>query len=101
MSDEWVAVAVGVVVCLALARVLLSRRPQPVVEFASAREERLTRRLAQAVGCLPAEVLPAVRRELEIAPGQSDETLLKRATYHYQRGAPEKTCSVWRDRAPG
>jgi hypothetical protein len=100
MLDVWIGVAVAVVVVLAVARVMLSRQA-PVVEFSDAREERLTRRLAQAVGCDLAEALPAVRQELQIAPNQSDDTILKRATYHYQREAPEKTCSVWRDRSPG
>jgi len=100
MSDMWLAVAVAVVAGLAVLRILLVQRT-PVVEFADDREERLTHRLAEVVGCTPEEALPAVRRELEIAPGQSDETIIKRAAYHYRRAAPEKTCQVYRDRSPG
>jgi hypothetical protein len=102
MSDVWVVVAGAVLVCLVVARVALARREPPAVEFADAREERLTRRLAQVVGCSLAEALPAVQQELKIAPGQSDEILLKRAAYHYRREAPEKApCAVYRDPARG
>ena len=48
-----------------------------------------------------AGVLSAVRRELELAPTQSDDTLVKRAAYHYRQELPERTCQVYRDRAPG
>ena len=102
MPDVWVTVAVAAAL-LGVGFVMLSRRQGggPVVDFADPREERLARRLAGAVGCTPAQALPAVRREIDIAPGQSDETLLKRAVYHYRQDLPEKTCSVYRDRAPG
>ena len=100
MLDLWVLVAACALFGLIAARILFARRPE-VLAFADDREERLTRRLSKAVGCSPEAALPAVRQEIELAPGQSDETILKRATYHYQREAPEKTCSVFRDRAPG
>jgi hypothetical protein len=100
MLDVLIVAAAGAVVALAAARILLAHRPENVA-FADAREERLTRRLAQAVGCPLEDALTAIQREVQIAPDQTDETLLKRARYHYQRGAPEKTCSVYRDRAKG
>jgi hypothetical protein len=79
---------------------LVRRKPAPVV-FANEREEQLTHRLARIVRCSLADALPAVRREMDIAPGQTDETLLKRAAYHYRQDLPESSCSVYRDRAPG
>jgi hypothetical protein len=102
MPEVWELAAVGAAVLLATGLVLRSRRPGPAaVEFTDEREERLTRRLAAMVRCAPEQALPAVRREIDIAPGQSDETLLKRAAYHYRQDLPEKTCTVYRDRAPG
>jgi len=59
------------------------------------------RQLAQVVGCSLAEALPAVRREVEIAPNQSDETLIKRAAYHYRQAIPETACRLYRDPSPG
>jgi hypothetical protein len=53
------------------------------------------------VGCAPAEALPAVRRELDIDPDQTDETLLKRAAYHYRKDLPEAPYRVWRAGKPG
>src|SRR5262249_51125106 len=99
MPSPWIIAAIPGVVILAL--VLLMSRRREVIDFANDREEQLTRKLAQLVGCDLAQALPSVRKELELAPGQSDETLLKRAAYHYRRDMPEKTCSVWRDRTPG
>ena len=32
---------------------------------------------------------------------ETDETLLKRAVYHYRQNLPEKTCSIYRDRTRG
>ena len=82
-----------------------ANRPAPgaprSVEFQSPQEERLTRKLAQVVGCGVAQALPAVRREIGFAPHQSDETLVKRAAYHYRQELPEKACPVFRDAAPG
>jgi hypothetical protein len=101
MSDVWELAAVAAVLFVA-GLVVWSLRPIPVaVTFTDEREERLTRRLAALVGCSLAQALPSVRREIEIAPGQSDETLLKRAAYHYRQELPEKTCSVYRDRTRG
>lgn len=98
MSNVWIVVIIFAGVLLAL----FLRRPRAVpVAFANEREERLARRLAQMVGCGPADALPAVREELRIGESQPDDVLLQRAKYHYQQNAPEKTCGVWRDRAPG
>jgi hypothetical protein len=102
MSNVWLVAAVvaGVVLALALARSAGRRREEPVA-FADEREERLTNQLAATLGCSAAQALPSMRQELRLAPGQSDETLLKRAAYHYRQNLPEGTCGVWRDRAPG
>jgi len=103
MPDVWeLAAAVGVGAVLAATVALLVRRTAaPAVTFADGREERLTRRLAELVRCPLPEALPAVRREIALAPGQSDETLLKRAAYHYRQDLPDRPCQVYRDRAPG
>jgi len=72
------------------------------VAFADEREERLTRKLAGQLGCSLAAALDAVRRELDIAPAQPDETILKRATYHYRQNLPDGApCRVYRDRTRG
>jgi hypothetical protein len=98
MIDTWMIV--GAMIAVVAGFVLLGRRERPMV-FASPREEQLTRRLARIVGCPLADALPAVQRELDLAPGQSDDTLIKRAEYHYRQDLPEKSCSVYRDRVRG
>jgi hypothetical protein len=101
MPEVWELAAIAGVLLVAVL-VVWSRRPGSVaVAFADEREERLTRRLAAIVGCDLAHALPAVRREIGIAPDQSDETLLKRAVYHYRQDLPERTCSVYRGRTRG
>jgi hypothetical protein len=100
MRELWIVAAVCGVIGLAACRVLLARRPE-VIDFRDDREEQLTRRLAQAVGCTLADAQSAIQRELRIAPDQLDETILKRARYHYQREVPDRPCGVFRDRAPG
>ncbi|MBI1916644.1 MAG: hypothetical protein HYS12_18205 [Planctomycetes bacterium] len=40
-------------------------------------------------------------RPVDLAPQQSDETLLKRAAYHYRQDLPETFGQVYRDAAPG
>ena len=100
MGEAWIIVAACAVVALAASRILLARRPE-VMHFRDDREEKLTRRLAESVGCSLADAQAAVRREVQIAPDQLDETIIKRARYHYQRGVPERPCGVFRDRAPG
>ena len=95
------AVAVAAVgLCLRLLR-LLRRQPGAGVAFYDEREENLTRRLAGVLRCSLAEALPSIREEIRIAPTQSDETILKRAAYHYRQALPEKTCSIYRDAAKG
>jgi hypothetical protein len=59
------------------------------VAFASVREQRITKRMARQVGCSLGEAVDYVRRELELAPSLPDETVLKRAAYHYTRDLPE------------
>jgi hypothetical protein len=102
MPEDWmialaalVGVAAGVWLCLGRGR-------HGAIAFENAREARLTRKLAGQLDCPLAVALEAVRRELTIAPQQPDETILKRAEYHYRRNLPEPgTCRVYRDRAPG
>jgi hypothetical protein len=101
MSDVWILAALAAVLAAGLF-LLNSRRREAPVAFADAREEALTLKLAALVRCTPAEALPAVRKELELGPNQTDETILKRAAYHYRQALPEKSsCQVFRDRAPG
>jgi hypothetical protein len=100
MSDVWLPLILAAAALIAGGLYFLSRRPRPVV-FADSREERLTRQLAQLVDCSIAQAHPAVRREIDLAPNQSDETLVKRAAYHYRQELPEKACPVYRDKSPG
>jgi hypothetical protein len=100
MPELWM-VAVGVVL-VATAAYLTSGRRGESVAFADEREERLTRRLAGQLGCPPGAALEAVRRELALAPTQTDDTILKRAEYHYRQNLPDPgPCRAYRDRAPG
>jgi hypothetical protein len=100
MPEPWVAVVVTIAVGAAIAvRQLLLRRD--FVVFENEREESLTRRVAGEVGCTLAQALPAVRREVQLAPNQPDQTLVKRAAYHYRQNLPERTCSPYPDRSPG
>jgi hypothetical protein len=107
MPEAWMiggGVLVGVAIGLCAYRALGRRAEDGAgdIDFADEREERLTRRLAGQVRCdLPA-ALPFVRRELELGPSQPDDTIIKRAAYHYTRSLPEPgPCRVYRDRAPG
>jgi hypothetical protein len=90
----------AVVLALGLMHFVGRRREEPV-SFASEREEQLTRKLAATLGCSPARALPWLRKELQIAPDQTDENLLKRAAYHYRRSQPDAPCPVWRAGKPG
>jgi hypothetical protein len=97
-------IAVGVAILVAVVagrRALEARARRVAVTYANEREERLTRQLSRVVGCSLADALPSVRKELEIAPDQTDETLLNRAAYHYRQALPEKACPVYPERAPG
>ena len=100
MSDLWLPLAIAGAIGVAAVLYLRTRRAEPMV-FADQREERMTRKLAQMVGCSLAQALAVVQHEIEIAPTQSDDTLLKRAAYHYRQAVPEKNCQVYRDRARG
>lgn len=101
MSVIWIAAAAGAAGAVVTGLVLRRRRPQPAVVYADPREERLARRVARSVGCLPVDALAAVRREIEYSPNQTDDTLVKRAVYHYRQEMPERTCGTWRDASPG
>jgi len=100
MSDLWLPLS-AVLVAAVFVVALVARRKRPEVSFTDQREERLARRVAALIGCTPSEALPAVRNELAIAPNQSDETLTKRATYHYRESIPETQCRTYRDPKPG
>jgi hypothetical protein len=93
----WLPLTLIVAACAAAGLYLLTRPAKPIV-YAGPREERLTAQLAHMVGCAPAQALPAVRREVELAPNQSDETLLKRAAYHYRQDQPETCRPLYRDK---
>src|SRR4051812_18865758 len=100
MPHAWVPLILSAAAIAATGLYLLSRWSNPV-RFANPREEGLTRKLARVVGCSLEQALPAVQREVNIAPNQSDETLIKRAAYHYRQELPERFCPVYRDEAPG
>jgi hypothetical protein len=100
MPNVWLPWTLTAAAAAAAVLFLLTRRPKPLV-FANPREERLTRKMARIVGCSLGQALPAVRREVDLAPSQSDETLVKRAAYHYRQELPETSCPVYRDKAPG
>ncbi len=92
MPDAWVTLSITTAAAVAASGLfLLTRRARPVL-YANPREERLTRKLAQVVGCSLAKALP---------PNQSDETLVKRAVYHYQQELPETSCPVYKDKVRG
>jgi hypothetical protein len=101
MPSEFVVAGMIAVITLALtfAHFVGRRRGEPVA-FENEREERLTNQLAGLLGCSLAQALPALRRELRLAPSQSDETILKRAEYHYRRNVPDAPCPVWRGGRP-
>jgi hypothetical protein len=100
-EDLELALVAFVAVCAALGVLIGFGRRGPALAFADEREEQLTRRLASQLGCPLTTALAAVRKELGIAPTASDETILKRAAYHYCQNLPEPGgCGVYRDRAP-
>ncbi|MBI2807244.1 MAG: hypothetical protein HYX68_19855 [Planctomycetes bacterium] len=78
----------------------LPRPAQPSL-FENEREERLTRAMARIVGCSLKQALPAVRKELDIAPGQTDDTLIKRAAYHYRQDQPVAECPIYPEKRRG
>jgi hypothetical protein len=97
--EPWVVILAAIV--SAGAYLLLRRHAAKPVIYANEREELLVRRVAQMVGCSAAQALPAVRREFDLSPNQPDDTLVKRAAYHYRQALPESTCRVYRDLARG
>lgn len=102
MLEDWV-VALGAIALLAASAVLFRAFAErgAKLTFANEREEQLARKLADQLNCPLGAALAAVRRELDIAPNQSDETILKRAAYHYRQSQPEPgPCRTYRDRAP-
>jgi len=105
MSDLWIAVGVGAVAALGLVLVARARRangPGPACDLVpDGRDGQLAVRMARTVGCTPAEALPAVRHELDLSPGQTDDVILKRAAYHYRNALPERPRVCYRDRARG
>src|SRR5438105_4564691 len=98
MPQAWVPLLIPVAALAAAGLYLLGRWSKPLC-YANSREERLTRKLARVVGCSLEQALPAIQREVNIAPNQSDETLVKRAAYHYRQELPERFCPVYRDQA--
>jgi hypothetical protein len=101
MPEVWIPLTLIAVALAAAGYFLFPRRSLPPLEFGDEREERLTRQMARIVGCPLEAALPAVRREIEMSAHQSDETLVKRAVYHYRQELPETTCRTYRDPAPG
>jgi hypothetical protein len=100
MPEIWLSL---IAVAAALAAAWWYLRPhatEPVV-FTDPREERLARQVAQVVGCSLAQALPAVRREIDLAPKQADATLVKRAAYHYQQELPGESCPSYQDPVRG
>lgn len=106
MSDLWIVVGVGAAAALGLGlavRALRTRGPaSPTCDLVpDGRDGQLAVRMARTVGCTPAEALPAVRHELDLSPGQTDDVILKRAAYHYRNALPERPRAAYRDRARG
>ncbi len=103
MPDDWM-LALGALIGVGAGTGLylgFGRRGGEVT-FADEREGRLTRKLAGQLRCPLAAALAVVRHELELAPSQPDDTILKRAAYHYRQNLPDAgPCSVYRDRKTG
>jgi hypothetical protein len=99
MLDPWLAWTISGAVFAAGGVLLLARRSGRVA-YANPREERLTRAVARRAGYSPAQALAAVRWEIEIAPQQSDDTLLKRAAYHCRPESSETSRAAYQDPAP-
>lgn len=100
MSELWLPIAIAGAVGIVAIFYVRTRREVPFV-FKDPREEALTRGLAKMVGCSLGQALTFVQREIDFAPTQSDDTILKRAAYHYRQELPEKTCQVYRERTTG
>ena len=63
------------------------QKPRKVM-FADEREETLAKRVAARAKSSLADALVSVRQELAFGSQASDETIIKRAVYHYQRADP-------------
>ena len=102
MTAIWVSVAVvTAVIGFALGRRVAAKgRPKPLA-FESEREEQLARRVAARAKAGVGDVLPSIRHEIALAPNQTDDTLVKRAIYHYQMSRPERECGGYRDTVRG
>ena len=105
MSEPWIFVGVAAAVAVGLGLAVRALRPRATESacelLPEGREGELAARLAGTVGCTPFEALPAVRHELDLAPGQTDDVLLKRAAYHYRMNLPERPPAAYRDRVRG
>ena len=100
MTPIWVAagvLAAGVVGVLAWRR----RGKSTVEPEMTEREAHLAKHVANRVRCTVYAALPAVRHELGLDPNKDDETIVKRASYHYQMALPEKACGVYKDSGKG
>ncbi|CAN5454104.1 hypothetical protein BH11PLA2_BH11PLA2_31820 [soil metagenome] len=105
MNELWLPLGIAITAAVIGGLFLRNRKPSdqadpPIVKL-NEREVRLSRQLAKTVGCTPSEALPSIQLELELGENHPDETILKRAKYHYQRSLPEKICNTYRDRSVG
>lgn len=104
MSELWIIGGLAAVAALGLGLAGWARRPRPTTTcelLPEGRDGQLAVRLARMVGCSPFEALPAVRHELDLAPTQADDVILKRAAYHYRTNLPERPPAIYRDRVRG
>jgi hypothetical protein len=105
MADPWIITIVAAFAVLALVlvvRTLRSTRSNSACSLLpEGREGELAVRLAKMVGCVPMQALAAVRQELDLAPSQSDDVILKRAAYHYRNAIPERRGAIYRDKVRG
>ncbi len=104
MPELWIIAGVVIVVGVGLAIRLNRARPAGPTECAfvpEGREGELAVQLARTVGCTPLLALDAVRHELDLAPAQTDEVILKRAAYHYRTNLPEREPPKYRDKVRG
>lgn len=102
MTAIWISAAVvtAVIGFVLGQRAAAKAQPKPPM-FESEREEQLARRVAARAKAGVGDVLPAVRHEIALAPNQTDDTLVKRAIYHYQMSLPERDCGGYRDAVRG
>jgi hypothetical protein len=105
MADPWIITIVATCAVLALLLVVRTMRSTSGDSGCSllpeGREGELAVRLAKIVGCVPIQALAAVRQELNLAPSQSDDVILKRAAYHYRNAVPERRGAIYRDKVRG